>query len=96
MILDLYKLQTIFHEESGPNTLDFEEKKFHITRLMERSVFFKTLISTVKPNSAKKKTFLDNPHFDFTNLVKRSQLGRVSYNCVTNYANFFFFFPSIL
>jgi hypothetical protein len=57
VILDLYKLQTIFHEESGPYTLDFEGKKFHITRLMEGSIFFKTLISTVKPNSGKKKHF---------------------------------------
>ncbi len=40
--------------------------------------------------SQKKKPFLDDPHFDYTNLVKRSQLGRVPYNCVTNYANCFF------
>jgi hypothetical protein len=39
VILDLYKVQTIFHEESGPNTLDFEGKKFHIARLMEGSFF---------------------------------------------------------
>ncbi len=26
VVLDLYKLQTIFHEESGPDTLDFEGK----------------------------------------------------------------------
>jgi hypothetical protein len=53
--------------------------------------FFQNFDIYCKAKGSKKKNrFLDVPHFDYTNLVKRSQLGRVSYNCVTNYANCFF------
>jgi hypothetical protein len=79
VILDLYKLQTIFHEESGP---------YH--QIDGRIKFFQNFDMYCKAKFRKKKTFLDDPHFDYTNLVKRSQLVRVSYNCVTNYANCFF------
>jgi len=55
VILDLYKLETIFHEESGPNILDFEGKKPPYHQIDGWIVFFKTLTSTVKPKAAKKK-----------------------------------------
>jgi hypothetical protein len=55
VIFDIYKLQTTFYQESGPNILDFEGGKNPYHQIDGWIIFFKTLTSTVKPKAAKKK-----------------------------------------